>query len=373
MPMARRFWSVLFAFAWLGTQSALAADSGRLAALASAERLSEAFAAVASQVIPSVVNISAKSIIPGRSIVPPFFPIPEDLRALLTEPPEEVHSLGSGVIIRSDGYVLTNLHVVRRAQEITVGLADGRRLPARVVAIDGPTDLAILRVRAGDLPPITWGDSDALRVGEWVLAIGSPLGLSHSVTAGIVSAKGRCGLGITGYEDFIQTDAAINPGNSGGALVNLRAEVVGINTAIISRTGGYEGIGFATPSNLARRVADLLIAKGRIVRGWLGILPMDVTEEIAAELGLPVTSGVLVRNIYRDSPAHRAGFHAGDVIVAYRGRPVQNSAELARMVMDTPVGSVVQVAVVRAKVRIILRPRIGELPLRPDGYPWPGL
>ena len=281
---------------------------GQTDSLIRAQELSRAFAEVARQVVPTVVNIATTTVIPGRRpILPPFFQLPPELEMLLGEPAQEVHSLGSGIIISTDGFIVTNYHVVGKAQQIVVGLVDGRTVQARIVGLDAATEMAVIKISLKGLPAARWGDSDALQVGEWVLAIGSPMGLHHSVTAGIVSAKGRSGVGISSYEDFIQTDAAINPGNSGGALVNMKAEVVGINTAIASRTGAYEGIGFAIPSNTAARIARLLIQHGEVVRGYLGILPAEVTEEVARQLGLPAARGVLVRNIYRGSPAHRAG------------------------------------------------------------------
>ncbi|MDW8322045.1 MAG: trypsin-like peptidase domain-containing protein, partial [Armatimonadota bacterium] len=244
---------------------------------------SEAFAAVAKAATPSVVNISAATIIPGRRS--PLFDDPlfryffgdEDIP--FREPERVVRSLGSGVIVSRDGLILTNNHVIAGASRISVTLADGRRYAdAQVVGADPATDLALLRIRADNLPAIKWGDSRALQVGEWVLAIGNPYGLNQTVTAGIVSAKGRRDVGISLYEDFIQTDAAINPGNSGGALVNIRGELVGINTAILSQSGGNVGIGFAVPSHEARRVMELLLRDGRVSRGWLGIIPARVEE-----------------------------------------------------------------------------------------------
>ncbi len=354
----------------------LAAAPGRAQTrqLIRAQELSKAFAEVARQVVPTVVNIATTTIIPGRRpIFPPFFQLPPELEMLLSEPPQEVHSLGSGIIIRPDGYIATNYHVVAKAQQIVVGLLDGRSAPARIVGLDAATEMAVVKVNLTGLPAARWGDSDALEVGEWVLAIGSPMGLHHSVTAGIVSAKGRSGVGISSYEDFIQTDAAINPGNSGGALVNMRAEVVGINTAIASRTGAYEGIGFAIPSNTAARIARLLIEHGEVVRGYLGILPAEVTEVIARQLGLARPQGVFVRNIYRGSPAHRAGLALGDVIVAFNGKPVRDVTALARMVADAPIGSTATVTVFRQGRAVELKVRIEKRPAELGGEIWFGI
>jgi S1-C subfamily serine protease len=253
---------------------------------------SEAFAAVAKLATPAVVNISAATIIPGRRS--PLFDDPlfryffgdEDIP--FREPERVVRSLGSGVIVSRDGLILTNNHVVAGASRITVTLADGRKFSdAQIVGTDPATDLALLRIRASNLPAIKWGDSRALEVGEWVLAIGNPYGLSQTVTAGIVSAKGRRDVGISVYEDFIQTDAAINPGNSGGALVNIRGELVGINTAILSQSGGNVGIGFAIPSHEARRVMELLLRDGKVSRGWLGIIPARVEDETVQGVIVP--------------------------------------------------------------------------------------
>ncbi len=349
---------------------AAAQDDG----FALADQVNQVFARGASIVIPSVVNVSTTTVVPGRR--PPiadFFALPRELMRMLSEPPQEVHSLGSGVIVGSEGYVVTNSHVVGNATRIQVGFADDQVSDATVVGADDATDLAVVKVGLTGLAAAKWGDSEALSLGEWVLAVGSPRGLEHSVTAGIISAKGRTQTAISGYEDFIQTDAPINPGNSGGALANLRGEIVGINTAIISSTGGYEGIGFAIPSNTASKIVDLLLAHGQVVRGYLGVVPAEVTERTARRLGLPDAGGVLVRAVYRDSPAHLAQLAAYDVIVGFAGQAVKDVAALARTVADTPIGQRVELVVVRRGQRMTATAVVQERPGQLSGEMWFGI
>lgn len=331
---------------------------------------SEAFAAVAKVATPSVVNISAATIIPGRRS--PLFDDPlfryffgdEDIP--FREPSRVVRSLGSGVIVRRDGLILTNNHVIAGASRISVTLADGRRFSdAQVVGTDPATDLALLRVRANNLPAIKWGDSRVLEVGEWVLAIGNPYGLSQTVTAGIVSAKGRRDVGISVYEDFIQTDAAINPGNSGGALVNIRGELVGINTAILSQSGGNVGIGFAIPSHEARRVMELLLRDGKVSRGWLGIIPARVEEG--------AVQGVVVANLFRNSPADLAGLDIEDVILECNGKRVTSPGELKNIIASMPAGTEVTLVIQRGSERGRVRLRVADHPTDRLGRPVPGI
>lgn len=331
---------------------------------------SEAFAAVAKVATPSVVNISAATIIPGRRS--PLFDDPlfryffGDDDIPFRQPDRVVRSLGSGVIVSRDGLILTNNHVIAGANRISVTLADGRRFSdVQVVGTDPATDLALLRIRANNLPAIKWGDSRALEVGEWVLAIGNPYGLSQTVTAGIVSAKGRRDVGISVYEDFIQTDAAINPGNSGGALVNIRGELVGINTAILSQSGGNVGIGFAVPSHEARRVMELLLREGRVSRGWLGILPARVEEG--------AVQGVVVANLFRNSPADLAGLDIDDVILECNGRRVTSPGELKNMIASMPAGTEVTLLVQRGTERGRIRLRVADHPTDRFGRPLPGI
>ncbi len=275
-------------------------------------------------------------------------------------------SLGSGVIISADGYVLTNSHVVGEGEvEVTVGLADKRELHAKVIGVDPSTDLALLKVDATGLPVIPWGDSTRLKVAEWVLAIGNPFQLNSSVTLGIVSALGRANVGIAAYEDFIQTDAAINPGNSGGALINARGELVGINTAIFSQSGGYQGIGFAVPSNLARRVVDDLKKYGVVRRGSIGYFEAQpLTSRVASELRAPTTDGLVVMRISRVSPAYQAGLRPGDVILSLDGKAITDAAAFMRTIADAPIGSAVSLEVLREARRQTLKVAVQQEPPR---------
>jgi serine protease Do len=270
-------------------------------------------------------------------------------------------SLGSGFVIDSEGYILTNNHVVENADEIVVRLDNEQEHKATLVGKDPKTDLALLKVEGvGGLTAVPLGDSDALRVGEWVMAIGNPFGLDHSVTSGIVSAKGRF-IGAGNYDDYIQTDAAINPGNSGGPLINLRGEVVGINSAIFSRTGGNIGIGFAIPVNLAKELVPQLREKGKVTRGWLGVLIQRVTPEIAESLGLEQARGALVADVVANGPAAEAGVKVGDVIVEFDGHPVSESNELPMLVARTPLEKQVTLKLMRDKEPIELAVTIAEL------------
>ena len=275
--------------------------------------------------------------------------------------PQRQRSLGSGFIIDTEGYILTNNHVVDNADEILVRLGTGKEYKASVVGKDAKTDIALLRIEnAAGLTAVTLGDSDGLKVGEWVMAIGNPFGLDHTVTAGIVSAKGRF-IGAGNYDDYIQTDAAINPGNSGGPLINLRGEVVGINSAIFSRTGGNIGIGFAVPINIAKELVPQLKEKGKVTRGWLGVLIQKVTPEIAESLGLEESRGALVADVVKEGPAAAAGLKVGDVIVEFDGHPVRESNELPLMVAREPIGKQVAVKVLREKESKEIPVTIAEL------------
>ncbi len=262
-------------------------------------------------------------------------------------------SLGSGVLVSSDGYVVTNNHVVRSANAaVTVAFGDKHELPARIVGTDPATDIALLKIAPGStpMPAMTWGDSSKLKVAEWVLAIGSPYQLNQTVTLGIISALRRTNVGFSEYEDFIQTDAAINPGNSGGALVNARGELVGINTGIVAPSGGNQGIGFAVPSNLTRRVITELIKYGTVRRGSVGLMYLyPLTTQLATELGMreTSTSGALVNQIDRRSPAYRAGLHPGDVIVSFNGQRVDDPSHFLRLVADAQIGSTATVGIIR--------------------------
>lgn len=273
----------------------------------------------------------------------------------------DAQSLGSGFIITRDGYILTNAHVVEDARQIIVRLSDRREFDAQLVGTDARSDLAVLKIPARNLPTVTIGKSSSLQVGEWVLAIGSPFGFEHSVTAGIISAKGR-NLPTENYVPFIQTDVPINPGNSGGPLINLDGKVVGINSHIYTRTGGFMGLSFAIPIDLAMDVANQIRKNGRVVRGWLGVLIQDVSRELAKSSGMDRPEGALVSRVIPDSPAARAGLMTGDVIVQYDGREVFMSASLPPMVGRTRVGEPVPIKVIRAGQLRELRAIIAELP-----------
>jgi serine protease Do len=339
---------------WIGFL--LRPPGSSLARAAEAQMLSAkpaSFASVARRATPSVVNVFTTQ----HVRVAPFGggegdPFDQFFRDFFPELPREVEqkSLGSGVIIDRDGFILTNHHVIANADEIQVKLSDTRTLPAELVGTDARTDIALIRVRAKNLPQAELGNSDELGVGDWVLAIGNPFGLEETVTAGIVSAKERV-IGAGPFDNFIQTDASINPGNSGGPLIDVDGKVVGVNSAIFSRSGGSVGIGFAIPINLATQIAGQLRANRRVVRGWLGVAMQDVTPDLARSFGLPTKDGVIVSDLYRNGPAHRAGLHRGDVIVVFNGRPVKSSQELSRWASDVAPGTTATLGVVRDGTR----------------------
>jgi serine protease Do len=345
------------------------------AALETADQLSTAFEYVAEMVKPSVVSIrSSKKIeVSQRPQIPddlrnsPFRDFfDDDFFERFFGPqgrgrPYVQQGLGTGFVVSEDGYILTNNHVVERADEVSVMLSDGREFKAEIIGTDPKTDVAVIKVDGEGLQPVTLGDSDDLRVGGWVVAVGNPFGLSSTITAGIVSATGRSRVGIADYEDFIQTDAAINPGNSGGPLVNLRGEVIGINTAIFSRSGGYMGIGFAIPVNMAKSIMDSLIAEGRVVRGWLGVVIQNLDEGLAQSFGYDDTDGVLVSDVQEDSPADRGGLKSGDIIVRFDGRPVENMDELRLRVAEKKPGEDVEVEIYRDGRDKTLEIEIGAL------------
>lgn len=278
--------------------------------------------------------------------------------------PRERHitGQGSGFLVSPDGTILTNHHVVGKADKVIVRLKDGRELEAKLIGSDRRSDVAVIKIDAEELPFIPLADSDGLEVGEWVLAFGSPFGLTDSMTAGIVSAKGRTSVGIADYENFIQTDAAINPGNSGGPLINLDGQVVGINTAIASRSGGYQGIGFAIPINLAKNVRDQLVSDGAVHRGFLGIMIQPLTPELAESFGLADTKGVLIGDVTRDSPAGKAGVQSGDIIVQLNGKPVERAGAFRNRVAMFAPGTDVTLTVLRDGQRKTIPVTLGELP-----------
>jgi len=316
---------------------------------------------VAERAIGSVTNISSTQVV--RTPNSPFANDPffrfffDDRNDAFGYRERRAQSLGSGVVVSADGYVLTNNHVVAQGVEVSVTMPDKRELRAEVVGVDEATDIAVLKVKADRLPVMPWGDSSKLRVAEWVLAIGNPFQLNQTVTLGIVSATGRRLEGrLASYEDFIQTDAAINPGNSGGALVNARGELVGINTAIFSETGGYQGIGFAVPSNLARHVMDDLIKYGMVQRGTIpGITVQSLTTMIAEQLGAADTRGALVVGMQQRSDAYAAGIRPGDIIVSFNGSPVDDASHFERQLSDAKIGSTVTLSLLRERKQLSVK------------------
>jgi len=328
-----------------------------------------AFIRLAERVTPAVVNIRTRSLPRGRR-GPRSSPLPLDpfFREFFERVPdgglrEEQTALGSGVIIDKRGFILTNHHVIKDAETILVRLANQKEYPARLIGQDPRTDVAVIRVEPDrDLPEANLGDSDGLRVGEWAIAIGNPFGLAHTLTVGVVSATGRSEVGITSQEDFIQTDASINPGNSGGPLLNLRGEVIGINTAIVATA---QGIGFAIPINLARKVAQDLIREGRVTRGWLGAGLKALTREAAGGLGVEPDAGVLVEHVPPGGPAEAAGLRAGDVIAAVRGRVVRTPADVRALVAEAEVGKPLPLTVLREGRAMGLSVIIREQPIGP--------
>jgi serine protease Do len=294
-----------------------------------------------------------------REFFGPFMPGPGGDRRGFRQPPQE--GLGSGVVVSSNGYILTNNHVVQGADVIKVSFSDGRDLTARIVGTDPKSDLAVIKVDADKLPAITFADSDQVEVGDRVLAIGNPFGIGQTVTSGMVSGLGRATMGLD-YEDFIQTDAAINPGNSGGALVDVKGRLIGINTAILSRSGGFQGIGFAIPSNMARSIMTQLADKGRVVRGFIGVNMQEVTQVIADTFKLKSRDGALVADTQADGPASKAGIKSGDVIVKFDGKAVRDSRNLKLIVADVAPGTKVPVEVIRDGELKTLEIKVGDQP-----------
>ncbi len=347
-----------------------AAESLKSQPVQSLADLNQAFVRIAETATPSVVTIYTETRIDRPS---PFFSGP--FAELFNLPKQQGgngareirHGLGSGVIVTADGYILTNNHVIDGVDTISITTSDNRRIPAKVVGSDPRTDIAVLKVQAGGLKPISIGDSDRLKVGEWVMAIGSPIreSLARTVTHGIVSAKGRANVGLAEYEDFIQTDAAINPGNSGGALININGELVGINTAIASRTGGFEGVGFAVPSNMANKVLTELVKSGKVSRGYLGITIQDIDEKLARGLNVKEREGVLVGTVVERSPAAKAGIRTGDVILEFNGRKVSSAVELRNAIAVQSPGSTANLVINRDGATRALPVRLEELADKP--------
>ncbi len=323
-----------------------------------------AFVEIAKAVTPAVVNIS--TVIKSPQQAAPFFDDPFFRRFFGDEfrefEPRKRPGLASGVIVSVDGYIVTNNHVVSNAEQIKVLLSDKREFKAKLIGADPKTEIAVIKIDANDLPTIVWSDSDKLQVGEFAIAVGNPFGLNQTVTMGIISAVGRANVGVAEYEDFIQTDAAINPGNSGGALVNIRGELIGVNTAIFSQSGGYQGIGFAVPSNMAKAVMESLIKSGKVVRGWLGVAVQPITSELAQQFGIKEPKGALVSDVVKGSPAEKGGIQRGDVIVSVNGKEIQDSAHLRNTIAQMSVAAKVKVKVVRDKAEKALDIVIAEFP-----------
>ena len=346
-------------------------------ATSAADALQSAFVSVAERVRPAVVHIGTVQV--ARSRRPPATPGPFSEDPLLKDffdqffgprgpgRREEFHQpgLGSGVIIDRRGYVLTNHHVVRGADGVTVRLSSKAEYRGRIIGVDVKTDLAVIRFEPDTEPAVaTLGNSDSLRVGEWAIAIGNPFGLDQTVTVGVVSATGRADVGIATYENFIQTDASINPGNSGGPLVNLRGEVIGINTAIVA---SGQGIGFAIPANMVKRVTGQLIDRGKVTRGWIGIAMEPLTTELAQALGLRDTRGAVVARVHPGGPAAAAGLRKNDVVLLFEGVGVDDYRHLQRLSADAEVGKTVKLEIVRNRERKTVDLRVAEAPDRPAG------
>jgi Do/DeqQ family serine protease len=323
------------------------------------------YADIVSRVAPAVVTIHSESRVRAPQQYPfmddPFFQNFFGNRGMPPQAELRRHGLGSGVIVTADGYILTNHHVIDGAEQIKVDLNDGHTLEAKVVGSDAPSDLAVLKISASGLPVLSLGDSDRVRVGDVALAIGNPLGIGQTVTMGIISAKGRqTGLSNGSFEDFLQTDAPINQGNSGGALVSTASELVGINSQILSPTGGSIGIGFAIPSNMARIVMDQLIANGKVRRGQLGITIQKITSDVASRLGIQEGKGVLVAQVQPGGPADKAGLKQGDVIIAFNGTAVNDPNSFRNQVASTPPGTAVALTILRNGKQQDLHATLGE-------------
>lgn len=332
-------------------------------------RTGRAMAEVTAAVKPAIVNISTSKTVKITGNEDPFFNDPFFRRFFgdnfgRQRQPREQKSvgLGSGVIVSSDGYIITNYHVIKEADEIKVLMSNKKEYIGKVIGSDPKTEISVVKIEASGLPTASWGNSDLLDVGDLVLAVGNPYGLNQTVTMGIVSALGRANVGIADYEDFIQTDAAINPGNSGGALVNAKGQLVGINTAIYSTSGGYQGIGFAIPSNMVKSVMDSLIKKGKVVRGWLGVSIQQITPELARQFNLKDDVGALVGDVTENGPSEKAGLKRGDVIIEYDGRKIEEPYILRNMIANTAPGEGHQMKVLRENKTLTLKVTIGELP-----------
>ena len=345
----------------------------------SAPRATGSYSEAAARSMPSVVNIYTTARVSPRERNPalddPFFqfffgdrePGGRGRGRNDGEPRQRPASLGSGVIVNAEGFIVTNAHVVDAAAQIEVALSDGRRAPATVVGADPDTDLAVIKADLGNLPAISIGDTSKVRVGDVVLAIGNPFGVGQTVTMGIVSALGRSQLGVSAFENFVQTDAAINPGNSGGALIDIQGNLIGINTVIFSRSGGSQGIGFAIPAETVRQVMDQLIAYGKVVRGWLGVETQDLTRTLAESFGIGPAGGALIAGVVRGGPAEEGGIRPGDVVVAIEGKPVGDSSALLNAVAALKPGSSAAVTLVRERKELKVTVKVGTRPARRRG------
>jgi serine protease DegQ len=321
------------------------------------------FAEAARHAVPAVVNIFTKKQVRGTRNPLMDDPVFRHFFGERFDPrPQQVSNLGSGVIVSANGYILTNHHVVDGADEIQVALSDSRTLPAKVVGSDPETDLAVLKINATKLPAITFAQPDSLRVGDWVLAVGNPFGVGQTVTLGIVSALGRSHLGINTFENFIQTDAAINPGNSGGALVDAAGNLVGVNSAIYSRTGGSQGIGFAIPVSLAKQVMEQIISEGSVTRGWVGIEVQDLTPELMDSFDLKTGEGALIAGVLKGGPADRAGVKPGDVLTAVNGKVVADSSSLLNLIAVLKPGETARLAIARKNLNLEFSVKVARRP-----------
>lgn len=339
------------------------------------EKSSQAFSRIVNQCASSVVAIHVEKKVTMGGISRPGFPFKffdDDLLKKFfpdfggSKRKRKVQGMGSGFIISSDGYILTNSHVVAKADKITVMTSNEKEYTAKLIGRDPKSDIAVIKIKDRDFPYLRFGDSEKLKPGEWVIAIGNPFGLASTVSVGVVSAKGRSGIGITDYEDFIQTDAAINRGNSGGPLINSAGKVVGINTAIFSQTGGYMGIGFAIPSNMAVKIKKQLVKKGKVTRGYVGIYIQPLTKEISENLDLDVTDGILISKVQDDTPADKAGLKPYDVIVGLNGKQVDDINKFRNQVAFMDPGQDVRIEVIRDNKRKSLDLEIGKMPT-PEG------
>jgi len=348
---------------WLPSRNVTSTPAVRASSAASPAPATNSYADAVQRASPSVVNISS-----SKQIRSPRHPLLNDpifrrfFGDQFSEDTQRASSLGSGVIVSASGYVLTNNHVVEAADEIEVALADGKKLLAKVVGNDPETDLAVLRVDSDDLPAMSFGSSESLRVGDVVLAIGNPFNLGHTVTLGIVSALGRSGLGVSTFENFIQTDAAINPGNSGGALIDASGNLVGINTAIFTGTGSSAGIGFAIPVSTAKMVLDQIVKTGSVTRGWIGVEVQEITPPMAESFKLSSTRGALIAGVLRGGPADKAGIKPGDILVEVQGKPVADPAGMLNLIAALAPGQAAKVRLKRQGQDVDATVTVGRRP-----------